>query len=693
MGIRGLPKYLATLGCNQGLNKDSVFSSSVTADHLLIDMNGVMHQCYDARDPSLTKTLQRTVNRTREIILRFKPAKSLTLVFDGAAPLAKLQTQRERRQGYSIVEVESRPAAKSASKRHAAAENSEDDDADSSDRARIARLSKSMNTTATSDRALSEAEITTGSPYLLLVEDAVTRLVLSQMVEKEELLPADLDVLISRSVDVGEGEVKISLRLQTLSPKPVDDHVVIFSGDSDTVLVGVAALNFHNIWIAHTSMNFVTSVGFLLLKWLDSKDALGLTLHMLPAARIDFVFLMNLAGGDFFTGLEEGESMMLWNRYREKILSRPPNSRLVRLILQQPTSAASAPPDCGEQQEKDDDDASAAKSSPPSSASASTAPRHALMLDPELFCDIVGRAREAESSRSNNRKVHRGGSGSGGGKTPNQRAKNRSNASKVARNQSSNANPSQGANLASFALWSLEQIVSGRCEAFAVQPVLSESNVASASLRAFGNNAASVAACRPRRTPLIAGHAATSLECLRPPLFTFIAATASISCLPGYVRRVLEENPPLRNKLARVSSSTQLAVVTDEVMALVQGTVKISNIYAVLEEAQSFPAILAQPDPTVTGLWCSNAGKWKECAIVAKHTMDDVAAVRARCMAFQYDAGTVVRFRGVTKSDISLVVPEQKKIETASPVAANAKQTEEMTDGEETSDDDGEDDE
>ena len=214
MGIKGFNKWLHSTGASQDLSKHSPLSNLKT-DHLLIDINGLLHQAYEASDPSLNRTLESTIQKLEQVVRKFKPHKSLTIVFDGFAPLAKLQTQKERRSSYALVENEY------------------------NNKKMLAKSSNSSDTGAT-DRVLLEGEITAGSPYLVKVEEAVVECVTKKWMmknkkkeeeeeeenidnqdenntttdnndnDKKPFLPHDLDFFLSSSTLVGEGEVKIS---------------------------------------------------------------------------------------------------------------------------------------------------------------------------------------------------------------------------------------------------------------------------------------------------------------------------------------------------------------------------------------------------------------------------------------------------------------------------------------------------
>ena len=615
MGIRGLSRWLAQLGCSADLSKHGPLAALPT-DHLLIDMNCVMHLAYDSADPSRERTLQRTARIVQDAVARFRPAKSLTIVFDGFAPLAKLQVQRERRAGYAIV-----GDAEGGSRRGV-------------DGSAVAGSNSSSRT----DSLLHEGEITPGSPYVLQVEAAIAALVFGTLTKQQPpstvtsgassaaeqpqqrspnhhqgaVLAPGVEVFISSSIEVGEGEVKIARRLQTLSPDnaPSDDCVVLLSNDSDLILVGVAALAFHNIWLVDPRCTRGTTIGMLMLRWMDSKLVDALVLEQLAGARLDFVFIMLLAGGDFFTGLDDDTTPMLWNRYVHK-RSRDSNFARRRLVTLAPSSTSVT--------------------------------GFTPVIDPELFAAVV-----VGKPRGEGRTVNTRGSGRNA-KTPNQRMKAR--ASQHANNVNRAANPTHGAALASFALWNLEVLVMGRCDALGVSAALGTTPVALASLQSFAANATAVAACRPRRT--VIGGLAAAVGAERPPLFTFVAVAARATYLPPYVQRILLDNVELRKRLERAQSATHIIAAADEVLALVRAL--SLDAMAALPLPPADLALVAPPDPTAVGTRAVIAGGARQPVRVTSEAM---GALLQALFAFGYPVGRVIGFRGLAKDDVLAVVAE-----------------------------------
>ena len=93
-GVIGLTKFFRKRGGNawKPVNVNKV----AYADHLCIDMNQLIHTSVRSKD-KLVFSVKRIFHELDNILKYVVHMKSLVLVFDGPAPFAKLQTQRNRR--------------------------------------------------------------------------------------------------------------------------------------------------------------------------------------------------------------------------------------------------------------------------------------------------------------------------------------------------------------------------------------------------------------------------------------------------------------------------------------------------------------------------------------------------------------------------------------------------------------------
>lgn len=318
-------------------------------DHLIFDMNAVAHLSYAhvasaSSDGQVTATAwhRRVIDAMRKAIDIFRPGKTLAVFFDGPAPIAKLREQRQRRRRYGTA-------------------------------AGMQGASDAPPGPQSYRTLFSEAEVTSGSPAMAMLDDAVEDFLLNdggghhpplgvgrggrhpQHREPTEPLghgslnhrPPVLHMSGTRVP--GEGEVKIAGWLHTLglscaaaTGRPAyppmgdtsrtqesgggedeprldaasDDTVVVLGLDSDLILTCAAATAFHNIFLVHPQTYMAVPIADLFLSWLRHSHGGGARLRswQLASARIDFVYMMQLAGGDYFDGIED-EAIAVWNRY------------------------------------------------------------------------------------------------------------------------------------------------------------------------------------------------------------------------------------------------------------------------------------------------------------------------------------------------------------------------------------------
>lgn len=96
-GVVGLTKFLRRKGSGSAWRPASI-SQTFFTDHLCIDMNQLVHTSVRSKStPNLHQCSRRMFFELDNILKYVSPKKSLVLVFDGPAPFAKLQTQRNRR--------------------------------------------------------------------------------------------------------------------------------------------------------------------------------------------------------------------------------------------------------------------------------------------------------------------------------------------------------------------------------------------------------------------------------------------------------------------------------------------------------------------------------------------------------------------------------------------------------------------
>ncbi|KEG13472.1 hypothetical protein DQ04_00981020 [Trypanosoma grayi] len=278
--------------------------------HLLLDMNAVVHATVRQNRFTSRTTIRDVIAAVKRFLKVFPPSETLILVFDGAAPIAKLKTQKERRAGMPSPHAVSHPPPPSP----------HPSDSCSSV---VASQRYNYDYCGTEVQLLRE-EILSGSEFLLACEDAV-RCALDDVGEDGgELggLPGRT-IIISGCAEAGEGELKMSSIIRELWLKQRreetytgNDVFVVVGNDSDLALIGIACTPYTHYYMVDPVDLAITSVGKLFDHWMGSVPNGRLPAELLPSFRIDFVLLMLLGGGDWYEGIG-GRTTQLWRRYRD----------------------------------------------------------------------------------------------------------------------------------------------------------------------------------------------------------------------------------------------------------------------------------------------------------------------------------------------------------------------------------------
>ncbi|CAG9572073.1 conserved hypothetical protein [Leishmania major strain Friedlin] len=313
-------------------------------DHVLVDMNCVVHSCFrhqSSENKTKKQLIQEVLERLRVLVTEVVvPRQSLSICFDGPAPIAKLQTQRLRRRKVSLLDTGS-------------------------------------------VQQLNTLSITAGSLFMIELENAIASQF--KLNRGRGFLRRACPVYLYGTTVMGEGEAKISRALAFLAygsggtadstartPQDEkalrsrrelgnagrrgssgggraerngrddaatapylrcrpDDTVVVMGDDIDLVMTCLGATAFHNFSIIGPSSLQLIRVSDILYRWLKATSATRgdapFSPSQLPSVRIDFIFLFLLNGGDHYTGAGE-VAMALWRRYR-CVRATYPHSSLV----------------------------------------------------------------------------------------------------------------------------------------------------------------------------------------------------------------------------------------------------------------------------------------------------------------------------------------------------------------------------
>ena len=258
MGIHNFQPYIKKEYPESWKNK-----FNVTYDNLYIDLNYILHNvCYLSKDKN--DLLERFKDYLRGIIVRFNPKKRLILVGDGVAPLAKMILQRKRR----------------------IAKNNDEENL-------------SLN-------------LTTGTQFMMELESSLYGFI--QYIKEKYKIE-----VLTYITDTDEGEIKIRKHLDRIHESCPNDTHIVYSGDSDMILILFTCANISNIYLALDKNNII-HLGKLYDIHIEKYGNI-------VNAKNDFVFINLMLGNDYIPKIAYVKINTLWDSY--KIVSKNRNSGLV----------------------------------------------------------------------------------------------------------------------------------------------------------------------------------------------------------------------------------------------------------------------------------------------------------------------------------------------------------------------------
>lgn len=329
MGVKGLWNYVEHHNIQYAYPNKSARAGcyGIHPRHLFIDMNAVMHISYEPKTPTTAATLRAVAARVDELLAKVRPQDVLVLVFDGVAPSAKLRTQKERRRSLAVNAP--RPASTINTNYSGGCNHGRCTASGTSGTVRIGGGGAAAATSGTISAAaytcdltrdgvpLHREEILCGSEFVLACEEYMTSHLQQR---KSQHSWRKLQVCGCRTA--GEGEVKISGLLRQLWATDVadgtytaDDAITFIGNDSDLILVAMVATPYRYLTLIDPFDCSLTSLHELMEHWSNAVPNPPLSAELLPSYRVDFVFLMLLAGDDYYEGIR-ADSVALWRRYR-----------------------------------------------------------------------------------------------------------------------------------------------------------------------------------------------------------------------------------------------------------------------------------------------------------------------------------------------------------------------------------------
>lgn len=291
-------------GVIKSLNTDETSSSQF--HNLYLDSNSIVYDCVHRlgekiNDEALIKAVCLQIHH---YINQIKPTECVYVAFDGVAPVAKLENQRNRR--YK-TEFTNKILAKAGI------------------------VKNSWDTTA----------ITPGSPFMTKLDKG-----LKSYFGKKPSKFGVKEMIISTSVDAGEGEHKIFEYIRNNTEKHAEEKTVVYGLDADLIMLSINHLRFcPQIYLYRETPHFIRSLNKGLnpgqLYTLDIAELFARLSQEMNSGKtprndteqnraFDYIFMVSLLGNDYiphnpaFNIRTKGMSYIM-NTYKHVIVSKGRN--------------------------------------------------------------------------------------------------------------------------------------------------------------------------------------------------------------------------------------------------------------------------------------------------------------------------------------------------------------------------------
>ena len=224
----GIPSYFSFIVKNYPHIIKKYTKDVLNVDNLYLDCNSIIYDAYNRMEfDKLTETV--TVSIIKQVILKIEeyisiiqPSKTVMVAFDGVAPVAKLEQQRERRYKSWYQSEISRMIFN---------KTTEDP----------------WNTTA----------ITPGTKFMADLDNMVTKHFNKSVCNRFKVN----EIIISSSDKVGEGEHKLFSHIRLFPDKHSTETTIIYGLDADLIMLSINHLPIcPNIYLFRETPHFIQSI-------------------------------------------------------------------------------------------------------------------------------------------------------------------------------------------------------------------------------------------------------------------------------------------------------------------------------------------------------------------------------------------------------------------------------------------------
>lgn len=231
----GIPSYFSYIVKNHPKIIKKYFKNVLRVDNLYLDCNSIIYDAYgkmsfDPKSNKMTESIGLTI--IRQVIEKIEyyisivePQKTVIIAFDGVAPVAKLEQQRQRRYKSAYQNDVSREIFKKPEK----------------------DAGEVWNTAA----------ITPGTIFMSEL-NAITKAHFNGLNDKNE---TSLNILVSGSNEAGEGEHKLFDYIRKNVEKHASETTVIYGLDADLIMLSINHLPLSpSIYLFRETPHFIQSI-------------------------------------------------------------------------------------------------------------------------------------------------------------------------------------------------------------------------------------------------------------------------------------------------------------------------------------------------------------------------------------------------------------------------------------------------
>jgi len=216
----GIPSYFSYIVKNHPEIIKKLSTSNLNIHNLYLDCNSIIYDVvYSSNDISDEEIIKKVISKIEEYISIINPIYSIFIAFDGVAPIAKLDQQRERRYKSQIIK-------------------------------KINQNIRNEN-----NNTWNTSAITPGTPFMNKLDNIFTEYF------KDPSIYNIKKIILSTPSDAGEGEHKIFKYIRDNKNIHSEQNTIIYGLDADLIMLSINHLPIsNNIYLFRETPEFIKSI-------------------------------------------------------------------------------------------------------------------------------------------------------------------------------------------------------------------------------------------------------------------------------------------------------------------------------------------------------------------------------------------------------------------------------------------------